>query len=284
MGLAGVFLVFLLVVGPGLFVASAFVQSLGFYTGSLPELAFWNEAFSGTNWQGSWTVFYWGWWISWSPFVGMFIARVSKGRTVRELVLGVVLVPSLLSFLWLSVFGGTALRVQLDGVRDIAAAAAENEATALFEMLQAFPLAEVTSLAGVLLVMSFFITSSDSGSLVIDHLTSGGKLDSPKAQRVFWAAMEGVLAAVLLVGGGLTALQTASVSTGLPFAVVLLVLTWSLHRAFTEELDLLEAHYDAEVFRSRHGDLLDHINREEAEEGRPTYVADHPEQVGERGD
>ena len=264
MGLAGLFLVFLLVVGPALFIMSAFVQSLGFYVDALPELAFWNEAFTGTEWQGSWTVFYWGWWISWSPFVGMFIARVSKGRTVRELILGVVVVPSLLSFLWMSVFGGTALKLQLDGVRDVAAAVNDNVATAMFDMLAAFPLAEVTSLAGVLLVISFFVTSSDSGSLVVDHLTSGGKLDSPRPQRVFWATMEGLLAAVLLIGGGLTALQTASVATGLPFAVVLLVLCWSLQRAFHEELDLLGAHYDAEVFRSRHGDLLDHLDREEA--------------------
>ncbi len=247
------------------------MQSLGFYVSALPELAFWNEAFTGTDWQGSWTVFYWGWWISWSPFVGMFIARVSKGRTVREIVLGVIIVPSLLSFLWMSVFGGTALKLQLDGVRDVATAVNDNVATALFDMLQAFPLSSVTSLAGVLLVISFFVTSSDSGSLVVDHLTSGGKLDSPKAQRVFWASMEGLLAAVLLIGGGLSALQTASVATGLPFAIVLLVLCWSLYRAFHEELDLLEAHYDAELFRSRHGALLEQINREEAAAGRPSY-------------
>ena len=268
MGIAAVFMVFLLAVGPALFVASAFVQSLGFYIDALPELAFFNEAFVGSNWQGDWTVFYWGWWISWSPFVGMFIARVSKGRTVREMILGVVLVPSLLSFVWLTVFGGTALRTQLDGVRDVFSAANEDVATALFEMLQAFPLAELTSLVGIILVISFFVTSSDSGSLVVDHLTSGGKLDSPKPQRVFWATMEGVLAAVLLIGGGLSALQTASVVTGLPFATILLFLVWSLHRAFHEELDMLEAHYDAELFRSRHGDLLDHLRTEAGQSGR----------------
>ncbi len=263
--IAGVFMVFLLMVGPAVFIAQAFVQSTGFFLNALPELAFWNEAFIESDWQGSWTVFYWGWWISWSPFVGMFIARVSKGRTVQELILGVVLFPSLLSFLWMSVFGGTALHLQLNGIRDVATAVNDNVATALFDMLQAFPLAQVTSLVAVVLVVSFFVTSSDSGSLVVDHLTSGGKLNSPRTQRVFWAVMEGVLAAVLLVGGGLSALQTAAVTTGLPFAVVLLVLVWSLHRAFHEELDLLEAHYDAELFRSRHGNLLDHVAAEEAE-------------------
>lgn len=270
--LAAAFVVFLLVVGPALFILPAFVQSLGFYVSALPELSFWSEAFSGTSWQGSWTVFYWGWWISWSPFVGMFIARVSKGRTVRELVLGVVAFPSLLSFFWMSVFGGTALNLQLAGTRDLATAVNADVATALFDMLRAFPLAQVTSVVGVALVVSFFVTSSDSGSLVIDHLTSGGKLDSPASQRVFWAVMEGLLAAVLLLGGGLVALQTAAVVTGLPFAIVLLILCWSLRRAFHEELDLLEAHYDAEIFRSRHGALLAHINREAveaAEAGRP---------------
>lgn len=266
MGLAGLFVVFLLVVGPALFILPAFVQSVGFYGSSLPELAFWNEAFTDTDWQGGWTVFYWGWWISWSPFVGMFIARVSKGRTVRELILGVVVFPSLLSFFWMSVFGGTALELQLSGTRDVAAAVSDNVATALFDMLQAFPLTPIASFVGVVLVISFFVTSADSGSLVIDHLTSGGKLDSPASQRVFWAAMVGVLAAVLLLGGGLAALQTAAVATGLPFAAVLLFLCWSLQRAFHEELDLLEAHYDAAIFRSRHGSLLEHLDREAAQD------------------
>ncbi|MEX2550155.1 MAG: BCCT family transporter [Nitriliruptoraceae bacterium] len=282
--IAGVFMVFLLIVGPAQFIASAFVQSTGFFLDALPELAFWNEAFTpGSDWQGSWTVFYWGWWISWSPFVGMFIARVSKGRTVRELILGVVLFPSLLSFVWMSVFGGTALHLQLNGIRDVATAVNDNVATALFDMLQAFPLAQVTSLVAVVLVVSFFVTSSDSGSLVVDHLTSGGKLHSPKPQRVFWAVMEGALAAVLLIGGGLSALQTAAVATGLPFAIVLLVLVWSLHRAFHEELDLLEAHYDAELFRSRHGNLLDHVATEAAEDREPEEPGDTaPEQGGGR--
>jgi choline/carnitine/betaine transport len=268
--LAGLFMAFLLVVGPALFILPAFVQGVGFYVSALPELAFWNEAFADTDWQGGWTVFYWGWWISWSPFVGMFIARVSKGRTVRELILGVVVFPSMLSFFWMSVFGGTALDLQLTGGRDVAAAVSDNVATATFDMLQAFPWAPATSFVGVVLVVSFFVTSADSGSLVIDHLTSGGKLESPSSQRVFWAAMVGVLAAVLLLGGGLAALQTAAVATGLPFAVVLLVLCWSLQRAFHEELDLLEAHYDAAIFRSRHGSLLEHLDREAAQARGPS--------------
>ncbi|HSK91781.1 MAG TPA: BCCT family transporter [Euzebyales bacterium] len=254
--LAGGFLLFIVVVGPTLFLLAVFIQSIGFYGQVLPELSFWNEVFSEPGWQAGWTVFYWGWWISWSPFVGMFIARISKGRSIRELILGVVIVPSLLSFLWMSVFGGSAVFLQLEGVIDLATAVNEDVATALFVMLEAFPLTQVTSVVGVLLVVSFFVTSSDSGSLVVDHLTSGGKLDSPKPQRVFWAVMEGAIAAVLLLGGGLGALQAMAIAAGLPFAVVLLLMCWSMYTAFDEELDLLEEYYDAALFRRRHPTLV----------------------------
>lgn len=255
--LAGGFLAFIVLVGPTLFLLSALTQSLGFYIQVLPEQAFYAQAFADSDWQGTWTVFYWGWWISWSPFVGMFIARVSKGRSVRDFISSVVVVPAILSFIWMAVFGGAALDVQLNGIRDLAGAVDEDAATAMFEMLQAFPLTEVASIIAILLVTSFFVTSSDSGSLVVDHLTSGGKLDSPRPQRVFWAVMEGVIAAVLLIGGGLEALQTAAISTGLPFALVLLFMLWSMRRAFDEELDLLEGHYDARRYASRHETLLE---------------------------
>jgi choline/glycine/proline betaine transport protein len=231
-------LLFLLAVGPTVFIFGVFTQSVGYYVQNLFQLSFWVETFhgnAGSNWQNSWTIFYWGWWISWSPFVGMFIARVSKGRTVREFTLGVMIIPSLLSFLWMSAFGGSALWLQSNGVTDIAAAVNENVATALFVMLQNFPFALITSLIGIMLVTVFFVTSSDSGSLVVDHLTSGGKLDSPVPQRVFWAVMEGVCAGVLLWGGGLTALQSAAIATGLPFAVVLLIMAYSLFKGLKEE-------------------------------------------------
>ena len=253
--LAAAFVIFIVVVGPTLFLLAVFIQSTGYYAQVLPELAFWNEAFSERGWQGSWTVFYWGWWISWSPFVGMFIARISKGRSIRELILSVVLVPSLLSFLWMSIFGGAAVHLQLEGIVDLATTVNEEVANALFVMLGAFPLTQLTSIVGVLLVVSFFVTSSDSGSLVVDHLTSGGKLDSPKPQRVFWAVMEGAIAAVLLLGGGLNALQAMAIASGLPFAVILLIMCWSMYTAFGEELDLLEEYYDAALFRRRHPTL-----------------------------
>jgi choline/glycine/proline betaine transport protein len=238
MWVAAALLLFLLAVGPTVFIFGVFTQSVGYYVQNLFQLSFWVETFhgnAGSNWQNSWTIFYWGWWISWSPFVGMFIARVSKGRTVREFTLGVMIIPSLLSFLWMSAFGGSALWLQSNGITDIAAAVNENVATALFVMLQNFPFALITSLIGIMLVTVFFVTSSDSGSLVVDHLTSGGKLDSPVPQRVFWAVMEGVCAGVLLWGGGLTALQSAAIATGLPFAVVLLIMAYSLFKGLKEE-------------------------------------------------
>ena len=240
--LAAIFMGFVLLVGPTLFILGSFVETLGYYAASLPTLSFWTETFEGTAWQNGWTVFYWGWWVSWSPFVGIFIARVSKGRTVREFVLGVLLLPSLLTFLWMSVFGGTALSMELGGLQGVISnAVSENVATALFVMMQQLPLTGITSFVGIVLVVVYFVTSSDSGSLVVDSLTSGGKLDSPITQRVFWAVTEGVVAAVLLLGGGLQALQTASITTGLPFAIVLLVMCYSLYRGLSQELAMIEA-------------------------------------------
>ncbi|MFP4446548.1 MAG: BCCT family transporter [Desulfosudaceae bacterium] len=235
---SGIFMVFLLIVGPTVYIFKAFTQNIGFYIQNLPQLSFWVETYygaEGSHWQNPWTIFYWGWWISWSPFVGMFIARISKGRTVREFILGVMIFPTLISFVWMSAFGGSALWLQITGAADIAAAVSQDVSTALFVMLESFPFTGVTSMIGVLLVTIFFVTSSDSGSLVVDHLTSGGKLDSPVPQRIFWGIMEGVCAAALLMGGGLVALQSASIATGLPFTIVLLVMCFSLYRGLKEE-------------------------------------------------
>jgi choline/glycine/proline betaine transport protein len=249
--LAAIFMLFVIFAGPTLFILGSFVQNLGYYTAIFPRLSFWTETFTGTNWQDGWTVFYWGWWISWSPFVGIFIARISRGRTVREFTLGVLLLPSLLSFLWMSAFGGSALYLELNNIGNIGEAVTEDVSTALFVMLQNFPLTALASLVGVLLVVTFFVTSSDSGSLVVDNLTSGGKIDSPIPQRVFWAVMEGVVAAVLLLGGGLSALQTASITTGLPFAVILLVMCYSLYQGLTRE----HARVEGERLREREAEM-----------------------------
>ena len=242
--MAGLFLLFVLIVGPTAYILGTFVQSTGYYFQIFPEITLWGETFSQTidetTWSLSWTIFYWGWWLSWSPFVGMFIARISKGRTIRQFILGVMILPTLVTFFWMSAFGGTAMYLQTTGVRDIAAAVNADVSTAMFELLAALPFGPISSFIAVMLVIIFFVTSSDSGSLVVDHLTSGGKLDSPVPQRVFWATMEGLVAAVLLIGGGLGALQTAAISSGLPLAIIFLIMIYNMKKAFDEELYHLE--------------------------------------------
>ena len=237
MRLGLLFLVLLLILGPTLFLLGGFIQNTGAYLQSFLEVGTWVETYSQTDWQNGWTMVYWAWWISWSPFVGIFIARVSRGRTIGEFVLGVMLVPTLLTFLWFSVFGGSALYLELNGIGNVSAAVEENIATALFVMLQEFPFTFFTSIIGIVLVTSFFVTSSDSGSLVIDSITSGGKLDAPVGQRIFWAISEGAVAATLLIGGGLQALQTAALSTGFPFTIILLIMCYSLYLGLQEEYE-----------------------------------------------
>lgn len=187
----------------------------------------------------SWTSFYWAWWISWSPFVGMFIARVSRGRTVREFITCVMLIPTLVGVLWMATFGGTAItQVATLGTESGVyqnVIASYNDSLAMFAMFSDMPLTLITSTLGIILVLVFFITSSDSGSLVIDTITSGGKTDAPRAQRVFWATTEGVLAIVLLIGGGLTALQAMVNATGIVFTVVLLFLCWAVFEGLRSE-------------------------------------------------
>ncbi|MCF8028658.1 MAG: BCCT family transporter [Desulfobacteraceae bacterium] len=244
MNLGAVLLVFVLIVGPTLFILDTYVENIGVYLNDFFKISFWAEGYRQSDWQNSWTIFYWSWWISWSPFVGMFIARISRGRTLREFVLSVLIVPSLLTFLWLTTFGGSALFLELGEAGSMAAAVKENIAISIYELLGNFPFAIVANFAAILLVVSFFVTSSDSGSLVVDTFTSGGKLTSPVTQRIFWAFLQGAVAAVLLFGGGLDALQTASITTGLPFAVVLLLMGWSLTKG-------LEKEYQSERIRAR---------------------------------
>lgn len=233
--LAGLFLLFILIVGPTLYILGSFVQNLGHYAQNFGTYAFWTQSYEEGSFMSSWTVFYWAWWISWSPYVGMFIARISRGRSVKQFVLGVLIVPTMLTFLWMSGFGGSALFLETNGIAEIASAVEADQTTSLFILLDQFPWAMVTSFLAIILVLSFFVTSSDSGSLVIDGLTSGGKLDAPVGQRIFWASTEGIVAAVLLLGGGLGALQAGAISTGLPFVFVLLVMCYSLKRGLEKE-------------------------------------------------
>ncbi len=239
MRLSIVFLLAILVLGPTVYLLNGFVQNTGHYFNNLFTVGTWAEAYTGASWQNGWTIFYWAWWISWSPFVGIFIARVSKGRTVREFVLGVLLVPSLLIFLWMSVFGGTALYMQMNGTADIATAVQADISTSLFVMLEELPWSSITSFVGIILVTIFFVTSSDSGSLVIDSITSGGKLDAPVGQRIFWALLEGAVAAALLFAGGLKALQSVVISAGLPFAIIILFVIYSLAIGLRQEMQAL---------------------------------------------
>ncbi|HKK73967.1 MAG TPA: BCCT family transporter [Saprospiraceae bacterium] len=237
MRLALVFLLLVLILGPTTHLLDGFIQNVGHYFNNLLTAGTWAETYTGGEWQNDWTIFYWAWWISWSPFVGIFIARVSKGRTVREFVLGVLLVPSMLIFLWMSVFGGAAIFMEMNGIGNIAEAVNADLSTSLFVFLEEFPLSSITSFIGIVLVTIFFVTSSDSGSLVVDSITSGGKLDAPVGQRIFWALMEGAVAAALLFAGGLKALQSVVISAGLPFAILLLIVIYSLNQAFRADLD-----------------------------------------------
>ena len=231
MGLAALLLLFVIAVGPTLAIITGFFANLMAYAEYFPALS---NPFgrTDTNFRESWTSFYWAWWISWSPFVGMFIARVSRGRTVREFIICVLLIPAPVSVLWMTAFGGTGISMLNEGYQAIADAPLELK---LFSMLDNLPLAGVTSFIGIVLVIVFFVTSSDSGSLVIDTITAGGKVDSPLVQRVFWATFEGLVAIALLLGGGLGALQAASVSTGLPFAIVLLLGSFALVKGLLTE-------------------------------------------------
>jgi choline/carnitine/betaine transport len=248
---------FLLVVGPTLYIFSSWVEGLGVYFQNLLGLSFFTGAMGeGGGTVGAWTVFYWAWWIAWSPFVGMFIARISKGRTIREFVLGVLFLPSLFSFIWLSAFGGGALAGSVTGEGSGAVVAAYNElgyasfeTLGMFVMLEQFPLGAISGSLATLLIITFFVTSSDSGSLVIDHLTSGGKHDVPKVQRIFWAMTEGLVAAILLWGGGLDALQTAAIATGFPFAIILTLMIYTVYLGLREEYQILESQEFAETIQ-----------------------------------
>ena len=213
--LAILLLGFVLVAGSTVFLLQAFVQNVGTYLGSVVTRTFRMYAYEPNPWLADWTLFYWGWWVAWSPFVGMFIARISRGRTIREFVGGVLLVPVLFTFLWMTVFGNTAIDLDMTGAAPIAQTVANNLPVALFETLSALPFATITSLIATLLVITFFITSADSGALVIDMITSGGAENPPVWQRIFWAICAGVIAAVLLVAGGLEALQAAVITSAL---------------------------------------------------------------------
>ena len=241
MGLAAFVLLFVLVMGPTVFLLREFVQSFGDYLTNVLRLTFDVSAWRGPEgeaWQAAWTTFYWGWWISWAPFVGVFIARISRGRTVREFVAGVLLVPTLITFLWFAVLGGSALyREIFAGGGLVGPDGTVGTESSLFTLLEALPGGSILVGLAILLIVTFFVTSSDSGSLVVDMLASGGNIDPPKWSRVMWAVLEGAVAAALLTvgAGGLGALQTAAIITALPFSLVMIGMAVATARAFHAE-------------------------------------------------
>ncbi|MDY6979602.1 MAG: BCCT family transporter [Pseudomonadota bacterium] len=229
--LAFLLLMFVVFVGPTLMIATGFFKNIVVYLGEFPFLAnpFGRE---DANFSQGWTTFYWAWWISWSPFVGMFIARVSRGRSVREFLVSVLLIPSIVSIFWMTAFGTTAIKQLQEGFEG---AASSELSLQLFMVLGEMPLTDITSFIGIVLVIVFFVTSSDSGSLVIDTITAGGKIDAPKPQRVFWGVIEGAIAIALLLGGGLAALQAIAVSAGLPFTLILLAGCYAIIKGLMSE-------------------------------------------------
>lgn len=232
MGLAVLLLLFVLVLGPTVFLLKTFVQNTGSYLSEIVSKTFNLYAYEPTDWIGGWTLLYWGWWLSWSPFVGLFIARISRGRTIREFVCGVLFVPAGFTLLWMTVFGDTAIHLVLqEGVGSLLDTVRADSSLALFAFLEQLPLSGLMSSLAVLMVVIFFVTSADSGALVVDMLASGGQERTPLWQRLFWSILIGVVAVALLLADGLKALQTATIASALPFAMVLLAATWGLFKA-----------------------------------------------------
>ena len=243
MSMAVALMIFIAVTGPTLFLLRELIQASGAYIQNLISLSFRTSALSGDDgveWQSWWTAFYWGWWISWAPFVGVFIARISKGRTVREFVMGVLFVPTVFSFVWFTVLGGSALYRELFGrggmvTTDAAGNPVVDETNSLFELLADLPASGLVIGIAIIIVVLFFVTSSDSGSLVVDMLSSGGNVEPPVWSRVLWSVLEGALAAALMLAGGLIALRGVAITIALPFSVVMILMCFALLKQFRIE-------------------------------------------------
>ncbi len=253
--LAGVFVAFLLIVGPTQFLLRNFVQSVGNYLQNFLAMSFNVSAFTGTEgeiWQGTWTTFYWGWWISWAPFVGIFIARISKGRTVRQFVAGVILVPTVVTMLWFAVLGGTAIYGQLQGTGNLVAPDRSIDTEgALFAMLDQLPAGAVLTVGAIIMIVIFFVTSADSGALVMGMIATGGEVEPKNWIRIFFTLATSLLAASLLLSGGLEALKTAAIIIALPFSIVLILICWATYLAFSREVKVYE--------KARRMAFVDHI-------------------------
>ncbi|PKH65771.1 choline transporter [Psychrobacter sp. 4Dc] len=268
--LATALMLFVFVVGPTIFILNAFMENTGSYLGNIVERTFSLQAYENSNWIGSWTLFIFAWTIAWAPFVGLFIAKISRGRTIREFVLGVMLVPTFFTFFWFSVFGDTALHmIMVDGYTSLISEVQNNQAIALFKLLERLPFTEFVSSLTILLIITFFVTSSDSGSLVIDSLAAGGRSDTPWWQRSFWVVTEGAVAAVLLLAGGLEALQTAAIVSALPFAIIILISMFGMWRALR-----IEGHRNQSLGNDNR--LPPHLLKPSAWRERIDYMTDKP--------
>ena len=241
-------LIGVLLAGPTILLLTATLEGLGLYVSELISKTFTLYAYEPTDWLGGWTIFYWGWWMSWSPFVGLFIARISRGRTIREFTLGAILVPCGFTLLWMGVFGNSAIDLILNnGATELADAVAENQAVALFRFLEYLPFSTLLAGVSLAMVVVFFVTSADSGALVLNMLSARGRDDTPVIQRVYWAAVIGAIAASLLLSGGLGSLQTAAIASALPFSLALLGAIWGFARALGMDADLRDVQTVAPV-------------------------------------
>lgn len=248
MGLAVLLLLFVLILGPTVFLLQALIQNTGSYVSELVNHTFNLFAYQKTDWMGGWTVFYWGWWLSWAPFVGLFIARVSRGRTIRQFVSGVLLVPAGFTLMWMTFFGNSAIDMILNqGLVNLGELVQDDVSIALFAFLEQFPFSTVLSFLATVMVIVFFVTSSDSGSMVVDMLCSNGRDDTPVWQRIFWAGGQGVVAMILLLAGGLGALQTMTIASALPFTIVLLIATYGLLKALRVDVQKREALHNTQL-------------------------------------
>ncbi|MCD1279297.1 BCCT family transporter [Psychrobacter sp. CCUG 69069] len=270
MVLATALMLFVFIVGPTVFILNAFMENTGSYLGNIVERTFSLQAYEHNDWIGNWTLFIFAWTIAWAPFVGLFIAKISRGRTIREFVLGVMLVPTFFTFFWFAVFGDTALNmIMVDGYNSLIGEVQNNQAIALFKLLENLPFTQIVSSLTVLLIITFFVTSSDSGSLVIDALAAGGRSDTPWWQRTFWVVTEGAVASALLLAGGLEALQTAAIVSALPFAIIMLIAMFGMWRALR-----IEGHRNQSL--GNNNKLPPHLLKSSAWRDRIDYITDQP--------
>ncbi|MFA8300347.1 MAG: BCCT family transporter [Hyphomicrobiales bacterium] len=238
MAMAIILLLFIFIAGPTVYLFKAFFQNVGNYLFDFFKLSLWNNAYSGIKegeaWQDKWTIFYYSWWIAWTPFVGIFIARISKGRTLKEFILAVILVPSTFTFLWFTVFGSSSIYHEILGDNSIYMATKTDVSLAIFKFLEKYPITFISSIFTMLLIASFFVTSSDSGTYVVDTLASNGKHNSHALVKIFWASLEGFIAAFILVIGGLNALRVSTVMSSVPFSIIVILLCFSLYKALRQ--------------------------------------------------